>query len=52
VADVGDSGGPWFLGNTAWGVHHGATGFGSSADMVFSKIRNAENALGVFVQTG
>ncbi|MFA7218201.1 MAG: hypothetical protein WC057_06365, partial [Dehalococcoidales bacterium] len=26
IADTGDSGGPWFVGNTAWGTHSGTYG--------------------------
>lgn len=33
----GDSGGPWFYGNTAYGIHHGSNSTGS----FFSLVRNA-----------
>ena len=46
----GDSGGPWFNINTAWGVHQGIRP--QTSDCIFSKIQNAETAFGVFVQTG
>ncbi|MGI9610126.1 MAG: hypothetical protein ACR2NL_07505, partial [Acidimicrobiia bacterium] len=45
----GDSGGPYFVGGTAWGIHHGS--FPITGSRYFSKIQNAELAFGVFVQT-
>jgi len=44
----GDSGGPWSLGNTAWGIHSGR--LVSNNNPFFSRIRNAEAVLGVHVQ--
>lgn len=49
VSSGGDSGGPWYSGATAWGVHHGTRN--SNGMRVFSKIQNAELAFGVHVQT-
>jgi hypothetical protein len=48
AAQRGDSGGPWSLGNTAWGIHSGR--LTSNNNPFFSKIRNAEAVLGVRVQ--
>lgn len=42
----GDSGGPWFLVNTAYGLHWGQA-FG---ERLFSRIQRAENQFGVSVQ--
>lgn len=45
----GDSGGPWFLGLTAYGIHFGSDGLGYR---YFSKIQNAEIEFGVSVMFG
>lgn len=37
VTTGGDSGGPWFIGNTAYGIHYGRVGSGSA----FSLVSNA-----------
>lgn len=39
VTAGGDSGGPWFFGTTAYGIHHGSNSLGS----YFSLINNALN---------
>lgn len=39
VTAGGDSGGPWFFGNTAYGIHHGSNSLGS----YFSLVNNALN---------
>lgn len=38
ITASGDSGGPWYIGNTALGIHHGKSLSGGSA---FSQVRNA-----------
>lgn len=45
VSEQGDSGGPWFSGGTAYGIHSGAL---QSRD-VFSRVMYVDEALGVFV---
>lgn len=48
ITDHGDSGGPWFLGNTARGIHAGTTSAGSA----FTQIGAATNYLDATVLTG
>ncbi|AXR74658.1 hypothetical protein QDX25_10450 [Auritidibacter ignavus] len=48
LTEGGDSGGPWYSGNAALGIH-----FGQSEDLsTFSNILDAEDVLGVEVNTG
>lgn len=46
---AGDSGGPWFYVNTAYGIHFGADGWDFR---YFSKIQNAEIQFGLSVMMG
>lgn len=48
ITQGGDSGGPWFYGNTAYGIHHGVPG-GHSA---WSNVTYALSKLGVSLWTG
>ncbi|MEX0826360.1 MAG: hypothetical protein WD184_06390 [Acidimicrobiia bacterium] len=51
----GDSGGPWFNGSKAFGIHHGwlpVAGGGGEAFEAYSKIQNAEILFDLSVQTG
>ena len=41
----GDSGGPWFYGNTAYGIHHGPWWWLKSRD-VFTSVNQIDDALG------
>jgi hypothetical protein len=41
----GDSGGPWYSGSTAYGIHHGSPGYGTTA--WYQKITRAESELSV-----
>jgi len=47
----GDSGGPWFWINTAWGVHKGDVLMSGSSRNVWSQGRWVNNALGVSIRT-
>jgi hypothetical protein len=55
-ADVGDSGGPWYYGQTAYGYHQGSVGLGCgflglfSCD-VWSRASYIDEALNVSVRT-
>lgn len=51
TAEGGDSGGPWYSGNTAYGFHKGQVGCGlfSTCD-VYSKVTLIDDALNVTVQ--
>jgi streptogrisin C len=44
----GDSGGPWFAGNTAFGMHWGVVG----GERVFSRAQRAESQFGVTIEKG
>ncbi|MCA1783760.1 MAG: S1 family peptidase [Intrasporangiaceae bacterium] len=46
-ADTGDSGGPWFNGATAWGLHQGSANVNGAARDVFSKADYIDEALGL-----
>jgi hypothetical protein len=48
--DVGDSGGPWYYGNTAYGFHKGTGGTVLGARDVFSKATLIDDARGVWVR--
>lgn len=50
-ASGGDSGGPWYYGNTAYGFHKGAVGTLLGSRDVFSKATLIDDALGVSVRT-
>lgn len=53
-ASSGDSGGPWFSGNTAYGVHSGAcyrSGTSGSLGDCFTPVRAANSALALWVRT-
>ena len=45
-----DSGGPWYLSQTAWGIHHGSNA--QTGRRFFSKIQNAELAFNITIQLG
>lgn len=47
----GDSGGPWFWGNTAYGIHQGAIRITFVLRDVFTPVANFYSALGVVVAT-
>ncbi|MBW3606415.1 MAG: S1 family peptidase [Actinobacteria bacterium] len=49
-AEKGDSGGPWFWGNSAIGIHQGAKTIWSKSRDVFSQARYLDDALGVTVR--
>lgn len=53
LTDAGDSGGPWFWGNTAYGVHRGYVWdpFWPFDRSVFSRLDRMFNALGITVAT-
>jgi hypothetical protein len=44
----GDSGGPWFFGNEAYGMHWGV----SNGERLFSRAQRAESQFGVTIQRG
>mgnify|MGYP003494911257 FL=1 len=47
----GDSGGPWYWGGTAYGIHYGvSTGYDGYARNLFSQTRYSDEALGVYVR--
>lgn len=48
-ADHGDSGGPWYYGGTAYGIHKGSIGSVIGTDDVWSRVTYLEEALGVTV---
>jgi hypothetical protein len=48
ITQGGDSGGPWFLGNTAYGIHFGTPGSGSA----FTPVRHALNRVGLHLWVG
>ncbi|MGV9374195.1 hypothetical protein ACWDRB_00170 [Nonomuraea sp. NPDC003707] len=45
----GDSGGPWFRGNTAYGIHMGWTRIGGKKRSVYSEVRYLPQALDISV---
>lgn len=47
----GDSGGPWFWGNTAYGVHHGYKTIFPFERSLFTPAKSAETGLGVKIKT-
>lgn len=47
----GDSGGPWYYGNTAYGFHKGSVSTALGTRDVFSKVTLIDDALGVVVRT-
>jgi len=49
--EPGDSGGPWFFGNTAMGIHHGTAAVGPYLYSAFTRIGGV-NALNLLVLTG
>ena len=49
-ASGGDSGGPWYSGNTAYGLHQGWKIWFGSRD-VFTPVRYIDDALGIYVAT-
>jgi len=50
LSSGGDSGGPWFLSNTAYGTHHGAP-TADPNDAVYMAVNYVESGLGVSVMT-
>lgn len=48
-ADGGDSGGPWYWGNTAYGIHSGYKWWNFKYRDVFTPATHVDNALGAFV---
>ncbi len=46
-SSVGDSGGPWYTGGTAWGIHQGK--FPGSSYCLFTTIENVEGQLGLAI---
>jgi hypothetical protein len=46
----GDSGAPWFFGNTAWGILHGGDTCPGCTKVFFTTIEEAEDQLGVGVE--
>lgn len=51
ITDGGDSGGPWFWGNTAYGIHHGYKSIWFIDRSLFTPANNLPDALGVNVLT-
>lgn len=51
ISQPGDSGGPWFFGNTAMGIHHGSVQAGAGLASGFTRI-GALNLLNTVVLTG
>ncbi|MGV3732042.1 MAG: S1 family peptidase [Microcella sp.] len=51
ISEPGDSGGPWFFGNTAMGIHHGTAAVGPYLYSAFTRIGGV-NALNLLVLTG
>lgn len=49
ITDTGDSGGPWFYGNTAYGIHHGGKTILFIWRSLFTPTYNLRDALGVRV---
>lgn len=47
----GDSGGPWYLGGTAWGIHKGRSTIDGQQRGVFSRAEYIDEALGVNIAT-
>ncbi len=47
----GDSGGPWFSGSTAWGIHKGDETMGGTVRNIWSQARFVNAALGVTIRT-
>jgi len=50
LSSAGDSGGPWFLTNTAYGTHSGSPGADSN-DAIYMAVNYLESGLGVSVMT-
>ncbi len=48
-SDSGDSGGPWYVGGTAWGIHKGT--FDSNLDNSFSAVSIVDGNMGVRLRT-
>lgn len=51
TAQPGDSGGPWYYGNTAYGIHKGDVAVIGGTRDVFSKATLIDEALGVVIRT-
>lgn len=49
VTDGGDSGGPWFLGDTAWGIHSGRTRIQGRYRSIWTPAYLIEEALGAAI---
>lgn len=49
TAEDGDSGGPWFSGGTAYGIHGGQIGTWLGTRDYFSRVMYVDEALGVYV---
>ncbi|GAA2293132.1 hypothetical protein GCM10010149_46040 [Nonomuraea roseoviolacea subsp. roseoviolacea] len=49
VTKPGDSGGPWFNGTSAYGIHSGVAKVGGKSRSVYSEVRYLPQALGVTV---
>lgn len=50
ISQRGDSGGPWFSGTTAIGVHHGTANVDGQIRSAFTPVIKIENALGVKIK--
>lgn len=50
-ASGGDSGGPWYSGNTAYGLHQGRKFWSLKWRDVFTPVRYIDDALGIYVAT-
>lgn len=50
-ADLGDSGGPWYYGNTAYGIHSGYKWWNFKSRDLFTPVTYLNEALGVIVAT-
>ena len=50
-ADGGDSGGPWYSGGIAWGIHQGSVSFTGVLKDCFTPADYVDDALGVTIKT-
>jgi hypothetical protein len=50
ITEGGDSGGPWFFGNEAWGVHSGAMNLDSRLRSAFTPVFWVDDEFGAFIR--
>lgn len=51
VTGGGDSGGPWFYSNTAYGIHHGVMEIWWKNQSLFSPVIYLDDVLGITIGT-